>query len=67
MKTVRQEILCENIDVANEAKKFFETGEGANEYPQFEALSNSGCRHRARQLMRGHADSMRNDPQTTRA
>lgn len=28
MKTTREQILCENLEVANQAKRFFETGEG---------------------------------------
>ncbi len=28
MKTSRQEILCDNMELANQAKKFVETGEG---------------------------------------
>jgi|HubBroStandDraft_6_1064221.scaffolds.fasta_scaffold192003_3 hypothetical protein len=28
MKTTREEIRCENLEVANQAKRFFETGEG---------------------------------------
>ena len=28
MKTNREEIRCESLEIANQAKKFFETGEG---------------------------------------
>ena len=28
MKTTREEIQCESLEIANQAKRFFETGEG---------------------------------------